>query len=85
MGVSGSDVSSIVFRTSTNGTCAATAPHNSGAWFTTAPMSSPPALPPAMAMRPAEVYCSSIRCRATSTKSLKVLLRLSSLPASYQW
>ena len=38
IGVSGSSSSSIVFSTSTKGTCAATAPNRSGAWFTTAPI-----------------------------------------------
>ena len=44
--VSGSVGSSIVFITSTNGTCATTALKRSGRMLATAPMRSPPALPP---------------------------------------
>ena len=44
--VSGSDASSIVLITSTNGTCATTALNRSGRMLTTAPISRPPALPP---------------------------------------
>ena len=43
---SGGDSSRIVVTTSTKGTCATTAANRSGRWFTTAPMSKPPALPP---------------------------------------
>ena len=79
-GVRGRSALSMVLRTSTKGTWAATAPHSSGAWFTTAPMRVPPALPPEMAMRPSDPYPSSTRWRATSTKSLKVLVRWNSFP-----
>ncbi len=44
--VSGSDGSSIVVTTSTNGTSATIAPKRSGRRFATAPIKSPPALPP---------------------------------------
>src|SRR5438094_975460 len=49
--VSGSDASSIVLITSTNGTCATTALNRSGRMFVTAPMSRPPADPPSIISR----------------------------------
>ncbi len=54
-GVSGSVASSMVLSTSTKGTCATTAPHKSGSELTMAPISSPPAEPPDVAIRPALV------------------------------
>jgi hypothetical protein len=51
----------MVFKTSTNGTSATTAPHSFGSVLTTAPISSPPAEPPWMAMLPALVNFSAIR------------------------
>ncbi|PAV70337.1 hypothetical protein WR25_09833 [Diploscapter pachys] len=63
----------MVLRTSTNGTSAITAPHRSGSELTIAPISSPPAERPAVAMRPALVHPCSISPLATSTKSLNVL------------
>ena len=44
--VNGKLASSIVFRTSTNGTCATAALKRSGLMLTTAPINKPPALPP---------------------------------------
>jgi hypothetical protein len=50
----------------------------------TTPISSPPAEPPLIAIRPDPVNFASIRPFAQSTKSVNALLRLSSLPSSYQ-
>src|SRR6476646_5498002 len=80
-GVSGSVSSSMVLSTSTKGTSATTAPHSSGSEFTTAPISSPPAEPPLISIRPALANFSAIKPFATSTKSLNVLVRLVSLPS----
>jgi hypothetical protein len=71
--VSGSEGSSIVFMTSTNGTFASTAPHRSGRMFVTAPTSSPPALIPWMATRSRAAQPRWIRCSADAMKSVKVL------------
>ena len=57
------------------------APHSEGSELTTAPISSPPADPPLIAIRPARVNFSAIRPFATSTKSLKVLVRFVSFPS----
>ena len=84
-GVRGRSALSMVFSTSTKGTCVTIALQSSGAWFTTAPIRVPPALAPEMTILPSDPYPLSIRCPATSTKSLKVLVRSNSLPASYQW
>jgi len=53
--VSGSSGSSMVVTTSTNGTSATIAAKRSGRRFATAPMSSPPALPPRATRRPGAV------------------------------
>ena len=53
--VSGRLASSMVFMTSTNGTCATTARNDAGRMLATAPTSSPPALPPWMASRSEDV------------------------------
>ena len=52
--VSGSEASSIVLITSTNGTCATTALNRSGRMLATAPISRPPALPPWITSRSGE-------------------------------
>ena len=54
--VSGSDASSIVLITSTNGTCATTALNRSGRMLVTAPISRPPAEPPSIIRRSRDVY-----------------------------
>src|SRR3546814_19148428 len=71
----------IVLSTSTNGTSAITAPHRSGSELTTAPINSPPADRPAIAIRPLAVHPPAISPLATSMKSVKVLVRFSSLPS----
>ena len=77
--VSGSDGSRIVVSASTNGTSARMPANSSGARLATAPISRPPALPPSATSRSGEVYPLSIRCRAQSTKSVKVLRLLQQL------
>src|SRR5207247_11166858 len=64
--VSGSDASSIVLITSTNGTSATTARNRSGRMLTTAPIKSPPALPPFATRRSGFVYPRRHRPSATS-------------------
>ena len=75
----------MVLSTSTNGTSATTAPHSSGSELTTAPISSPPAEPPLIAIRPGRVNLAATSPFATSTKSLNVLVRLASLPSRNHW
>ena len=82
--VSGIVSSSIVVTTSTNGTSATTARNSSGRWLTTAPMSSPPALPPSMASIAGVVRPAAISFSAQAMKSSKVVCFLAILPASYQ-
>ena len=69
--------------TSTNGTSAMTARNRSGRMLVTAPISSPPALPPRIASRSAEVQPSRSRYSATAMKSVKVFFFFSILPWSY--
>ncbi len=83
MTVSGSVASSMVFTTSTNGTSASTARNNSGRRLVTAPINSPPALPPLIASRSGAVSPSATRCSAAAMKSVKLFGLLSSLPPSY--
>src|SRR5215212_7537007 len=80
-GVSGSVSSSMVLTTSTTGTSVTSAPQRSGSVFTTAPTTSPPAERPLIAILPAQVNPAAINPFATSTKSLNVLVLLSSLPS----
>ena len=69
---------------STNGTCATIPANASGARFTAAPSSSPPADPPRATSRPGDVQPAVARCRAHATKSVNVLALRSILPSSYQ-
>ena len=73
----------MVVRQSTKGTSATMARNSSGARLATAPMSSPPALPPRATSRSGTVHPSSTRVRAQATKSVKVLGLAVSLPCSY--
>src|SRR5690606_27793464 len=75
----------MVFTTSTNGTAAMTPFHSSGAILITAPIRSPPALPPSAYTCPLDVYLLAIKYLAQSIKSVKVLIFFISLPSSYQW
>ena len=68
---------------STNGTWATTAPKASGARFSAAPTSRPPAEPPRATSRRGDVQPSLTRCRAHATKSVNVLILCSILPSSY--
>ncbi len=52
-------------------TAGSAAPNSSGRWFSTAPTSRPPLLPPAIASFGAEVYLSPIRYSAAAMKSSK--------------
>ena len=74
----------MVASTSTKGTCATTAPQSSGSVLATTPISSPPAEPPSIAIRPGAAKPAATSPRATSTKSWKVFHRLASLPSRYQ-
>ena len=74
----------MVVRQSTKGTSATTARNSSGARLATAPMSSPPALPPRATSRSGEVHPTSTSVRAQATKSVKVLGLAASFPSSYQ-
>src|ERR1051326_4175707 len=80
--VSGSVGSSIVLITSTNGTYATTALNRSGRMFVTAPISSPPALPPLITSFDGVVYFSFTRCSAAATKSVNVFFFVIIRPAS---
>ena len=55
-----------------------------GARLATAPISSPPALPPRATSRSGAVQPALTRCSAQATKSVKVFCLASSLPSSYQ-
>ena len=74
----------MVFTTSTNGTSATTARKRSGRRLATAPIRSPPALPPMIASRSGAVNPSATRCSAAAMKSVNVWRLWSSLPPSYQ-
>src|SRR5919206_2796494 len=80
--VSGSVSSNSVLITSTKGTYATTALNRSGRMFTTAPISSPPALPPVMTRRSREVYFWLTRYSAAAMKSVKVSFFVIIFPAS---
>src|SRR6202789_1475169 len=80
--VSGSVASSIVFITSTNGTCDSTTRNSSGRIFTTAPISKPPALPPSIATRFGSPYPSRTRNSVASIKFVNVLRFSIILPPS---
>ena len=82
--VSGSDGSRIVVSASTNGTCATIPANASGARFTAAPISRPPADPPRATSRSGDVHPWPARCRADATKSVNVLALCSIFPSSYQ-
>src|SRR6266568_182371 len=82
--VRGSDSSSMVLITSTNGTLETTALKRSGRRFATAPMRRPPALPPSMTRRSGEVHFSAIRCSAAAMKSVKVFIFFIIRPSSCQ-
>ena len=73
--------SSIVFSTSTNGTCETTALKRSGRMFETAPTSKPPALPPWITSRSFEVYFWLISVSAQAMKSVNVFILFIILPA----
>ena len=60
-GVSGRVSSSMVLRTSTNGTSARMPAKRSGSMLAMAPISMPPALPPCATIRPCEVNPPAIR------------------------
>src|SRR5215471_11139353 len=81
--VSGSDGSRIVVSAYTNGTWATIPPNAAGARLTTAPISSPPALPPRATSRCGDVHPALTRCSALATKSVNVLVLCSSFPSSY--
>ena len=72
--VSGRLASSIVFITSTNGTCATTALKRSGRMLATAATSRPPALPPWITSRSGDVNLFATRYSAQSMKSVKVFI-----------
>ena len=78
--VSGSDGSRIEVSASTNGTCATIPANASGARFTAAPISRPPADPPRATSPPGDVQPAAARCRAHATKSVKVLALRSIFP-----
>ncbi len=70
--------------TSTNGTCESTTAKRSGRRLATAPISSPPALPPSMASRCGLVYLLATRCSAAAMKSVKVFIFFIMRPSSCQ-
>ncbi|SHU29253.1 Uncharacterised protein [Mycobacteroides abscessus subsp. abscessus] len=74
----------MVVTGSTKGTCASTPANSSGARFTAAPTSSPPALPPQATSRSGDATPESTRYLAADTKSEKLCFLCSILPSSYQ-
>src|SRR2546425_958915 len=82
--VSGSDGSSIVLSTSTNGTRRTAAVQRSGRMFSTAPSRRPPALPPSITSRSCAVEPWQTRSSAHAMKSVNVLRFLRSRPSSCQ-
>src|SRR5262245_11847063 len=82
--VNGRDGSSIEFSASTKGTWATTPAKADGARLDTAPTSRPPADPPRITSRSADVQPVLARCSAHATKSVKVFFLVSNLPSSYQ-
>ena len=73
----------MVVTTSTHGTLPMMPANSPGAMLATAPISSPPALPPLANIRSVAVKPSATRCRPQSMKSVKVFFFWSSLPSSY--
>ena len=82
--VSGRLGSDIVLRTSTKGTKATTVVNKSGRIFITAPMRSPPALPPEIATFAAEQYLCAMRNSVQRIKSVNEFFLFSNFPSSYQ-
>src|SRR5712664_1640240 len=74
MTVRGRDSSNIVLITSTKGTYVMTMWNRSGRRFVTAPINSPPALPPMIARRSFEAEPSETRYSAEEMKSVKVFI-----------
>src|SRR5215831_19135470 len=82
--VSGSDSSSMVFITSTNGTCASTPLNRSGRRFMHAPIRSPPALPPWITSPSLRATFCRISSSPQAMKSVKVFILFFMRPASCQ-